>query len=162
MGKDFADCVRNKNTEDLTRSLNHPEEYTSSQKGRSSMGVSNQEWLGCAGGVLFIISAIVLGPGGPVVIGAILLIGAGCCFLPVFLRAQEHMICIGCGTRGSSVTRTQGSFIIEVILWLCFLVPGLIYTVWRLTTRKKVCPVCSGSMIPLNTPVGRKLSEQTK
>jgi hypothetical protein len=83
-------------------------------------------------------------------------------FSPMFIKESCKMekICIGCGTRGSSVTRTQGSFIIEVILWLCFLVPGIIYSVYRLTTRKKVCPVCSGSMIPLNTPMGRKLQEQ--
>jgi predicted RNA-binding Zn-ribbon protein involved in translation (DUF1610 family) len=63
------------------------------------------------------------------------------------------LFCPNCGATGTPTTRTKGSFFIEVILWLCFFVPGLIYSIWRLTTREKVCPRCGApNMIPLDSP----------
>jgi hypothetical protein len=68
------------------------------------------------------------------------------------------VICSACGTRGESKTHTRGSFAIELILWLCFIIPGLIYSVWRLTSRRKVCRACGSSdLVPVNSPRGRKL-----
>ena len=64
-----------------------------------------------------------------------------------------EMYCPSCGSVGVPTTRTKGSFWIEVILWLCFLVPGLIYSVWRLTTKERVCPKCGApNMIPAVAP----------
>jgi hypothetical protein len=41
----------------------------------------------------------------------------------------------------------------EVVLWLLLIVPGLMYSLWRLTTRAKVCPKCGAPyMIPTNSP----------
>lgn len=72
---------------------------------------------------------------------------------------MAKMVCTVCGTVGDSKTHVKGSFFIELLLWLFFLVPGLIYTIWRLTTKAKVCPACrSESIVPLNTPMGRKLT----
>lgn len=69
-------------------------------------------------------------------------------------------ICSTCGTIGNPKTFTKGSFLIEIILWCAFLVPGIVYSVWRLTTRTGVCPSCgSENMIPLNSPRGKKLQE---
>jgi len=53
----------------------------------------------------------------------------------------------------------KGYFIVEVILWLCFILPGLIYSLWRhTTTAYNVCPKCSHpNMIPSDTPIGKKL-----
>jgi len=38
------------------------------------------------------------------------------------------------------MTVTKGHFALEFVLWLCFLVPGIIYSIWRLTTRRETCP----------------------
>lgn len=71
-----------------------------------------------------------------------------------------NMVCQNCGTRGEPKTITKGSIAIEIILWLCLIVPGLIYSVWRLTTRQPGCPACGQtSMIGINTPKGRQLIE---
>lgn len=71
-----------------------------------------------------------------------------------------NMICPACGSRGEPAMRIRGSLGIEIVLWLCLLVPGLIYSLWRLTTRHPVCPACAQpGMIPIDTPVGRKLLE---
>jgi RNA polymerase subunit RPABC4/transcription elongation factor Spt4 len=70
-------------------------------------------------------------------------------------------ICPACGTQGRPKKRTRGSIWIELVLWLCFIVPGLIYSVWRLTTRESVCPGCgSPGMIPLGSPRGKQLAAQ--
>ena len=47
---------------------------------------------------------------------------------------------------------------VEVALWLLFCFPGIIYSLWRLTTRYDACPVCGGAgMIPADSPRGRQL-----
>lgn len=58
--------------------------------------------------------------------------------------AKTVMIsCPNCKYEGNGKRIVKGSFWIEVILWLCFIVPGLIYSLWRLTNKKWVCPRCS-------------------
>jgi hypothetical protein len=71
---------------------------------------------------------------------------------------SELVVCKACGHHGKSTSATKGSFWIEVILWLCFLIPGLIYSIWRLNTRHSVCPKCGSSdIIPSDSPIGLQL-----
>jgi hypothetical protein len=72
---------------------------------------------------------------------------------------MKEMICLNCGTIGKPKSITKGSICIEIILWLLFIIPGLIYSIWRLTTRTKGCPLCSGKMIPLDSPRGKILKK---
>jgi DNA-directed RNA polymerase subunit RPC12/RpoP len=51
--------------------------------------------------------------------------------------------CPNCSYEGKSKTFTKGNVIIELFLWLFFIFPGLIYSIWRLSTRYKGCPKCS-------------------
>jgi len=68
------------------------------------------------------------------------------------------MICQNCGTRGETKTVTKGSIFIEVILWICFIIPGLVYSIWRMTTKYQACPACGQqTMIGINTPNGQLL-----
>jgi len=68
-------------------------------------------------------------------------------------------ICAACGTTGTPKTHTPGSILIELLAWFCFALPGMIYSVWRLTNRREVCPKCEApGMIPLDTPRGRQLA----
>lgn len=68
-----------------------------------------------------------------------------------------YLYCPSCGSTGSGQTHTKGSIFIELVLWLCFLVPGLIYSIWRLSTRQKVCQKCSNpGLIPTNSPKAKK------
>lgn len=71
---------------------------------------------------------------------------------------ENLFICTSCGYLGESRTITKGNFLIEVILWLFLVVPGLIYTIWRLTSKHSACPKCGNpSMIPVDTPKGQEL-----
>lgn len=74
---------------------------------------------------------------------------------------QGPFICPSCGVRSYPSTKTRGSIFIEIILWLCLIIPGVIYSIWRLTTRHKACPACGqGGVIPVETPRGRKLAQE--
>ena len=55
------------------------------------------------------------------------------------LLPGKDVVCKACGVIGEAKRATRGSFGIELILWLCFIVPGLIYSLWRGTTAYKVC-----------------------
>ena len=70
---------------------------------------------------------------------------------------SDELVCTACGHVGSSKTITKGHFALEVILWLCFLVPGFIYSVWRHTSRYEACPVCGNSnLLPKTAPMAQK------
>ena len=67
-------------------------------------------------------------------------------------------VCKSCGSRTYGRKKTQGSIGIEIILWCLMIVPGLIYSMWRVCSRKFVCHVCNHSdLIPSNTPLAQKI-----
>lgn len=74
----------------------------------------------------------------------------------------KTLICTHCGTRTNRpATITKGNIGLEIVLWMMFLVPGVIYSIWRHTTRASACPACqSTDMIPTATPKGRALLAQ--
>lgn len=72
-------------------------------------------------------------------------------------------ICTTCGYIGNPQNVTKGSFTIEVVLWLLFLLPGLIYSIWRMSSKYEACPKCKGtSMIPVDSPIGQKVIGEHK
>lgn len=65
----------------------------------------------------------------------------------------QSMHCMTCGVDAPPKTSTSGSIGIEIVLWLCFIVPGLIYSIWRLSSRKSVCSSCGAqTIIPMDSP----------
>ncbi len=76
-------------------------------------------------------------------------------------QAKAPVFCKACGSTAAPATRTRGVFLIEVVLWLCFLVPGLIYSLWRLSTRASVCAHCgSAEVVPADSPVATAARKQ--
>lgn len=74
------------------------------------------------------------------------------------VRRPKPLFCAMCGTEGRPRRQTRGSFLIEIVLWLLFIIPGLIYSLWRVSTRRSVCAACgSDNVMPLDSPVARKL-----
>lgn len=73
----------------------------------------------------------------------------------------KRYVCTNCGHVGSPFYEAKGNPAIEVLLWLFFLIPGLIYSLWRSQSRYPVCPKCqSPHMIPGDSPKGKKLLEE--
>lgn len=92
--------------------------------------------------------------------GIVLLVGFFGWLAWLMLRSKPGapMVCVTCNHHGPTKTATKGSIWIEVILWLCFIIPGLIYSVWRHSSRKPVCSSCgSETLVPENSPVGKKI-----
>lgn len=77
---------------------------------------------------------------------------------------SQKLICSACGHIGSLKTAIKGNGLIEIVLWLFFIIPGLIYSIWRSSSRYKVCKKCgSNNLIPLDSPIGQKvLADQGK
>ena len=50
--------------------------------------------------------------------------------------------CPNCKYEGIGKNITRDSVAVELILWLLFMFPGLVYSIWRLSTAKLVCPEC--------------------
>lgn len=77
--------------------------------------------------------------------------------------AKKQLVCRSCGFVGSSRRDIKGSVVVELFLWFVFLLPGLIYSIWRLTTKSEICPKCkSTSMIPVDSPMGKKLLREIR
>ena len=56
-------------------------------------------------------------------------------------------ICSNCDYVGKPKTITKGSLVIEVILWLLIIVPGVLYSLWRHWSRTKGCSNCGSELI---------------
>lgn len=68
-------------------------------------------------------------------------------------KGGKTMHCLDCGTTGKAKMITKGSTAIEVIAWLAFIVPGLIYSFWRLNSRKQACATCTSErIVPPESP----------
>lgn len=69
-------------------------------------------------------------------------------------QKSESMYCTACGHEGETATTTKGSVLIELVLWLSFIVPGLVYSLWRVNSRHKTCSTCgSSALVPSTSPV---------
>lgn len=68
-------------------------------------------------------------------------------------------VCPECGFIGKG--KMQGSLLMELFLFLMFIIPWVFYYLWRGTQKKSVCPKCGcKNMIPVTTPRGKKLVEE--
>jgi len=67
--------------------------------------------------------------------------------------SREKLYCIQCGVVDFPRQRMRGSFGIELILWVCLVLPGVIYSLWRWGSVHPVCVACgSPGLIPVNSP----------
>lgn len=74
-----------------------------------------------------------------------------------------QFVCKECGHVGGAGRASRGSIWIEVVLWLLILLPGIAYSIWRMTTKYNVCSICkSKNIIPVDSPLGKKLARQVR
>jgi len=76
-------------------------------------------------------------------------------------KKTDGMYCTSCGYNGKVSGKPRGNGYVELLLWLCFLVPGLIYSAWRGGKKEYICPSCNGNnIIPENSPVAKDIIEK--
>jgi hypothetical protein len=78
---------------------------------------------------------------------------------------------MNCGQHGKPKSKAKGSFVIEMFLWslvlLSILIPifllgsvpvAMLYSLWRMTSRSKVCPSCAApNMVFITSPAAQKI-----
>ena len=73
-------------------------------------------------------------------------------------------LCKNCGATGNTKMQRRGSPKPELLLWLCLLLPGLVYSVWRWMNTYKTCVSCGRKKLvkvtPLQATGSRRLSDQ--
>lgn len=70
----------------------------------------------------------------------------------------KPMLCTRCLNEGAPARKTKGSLAVEVVLWLLFCLPGLIYSVWRQTNKYEACARCGATeLVPLDSPAAARL-----
>lgn len=73
----------------------------------------------------------------------------------------DSVVCAHCGSVDHTKSYTPGSILIELVAWFCFLIPGVLYSLWRLNGRKRVCAACgSPNLVPATSPLGRRLMRE--
>ncbi len=55
---------------------------------------------------------------------------------------SKYVKCPNCQYEGQPKKFIKGSIIIEILLWILGIIPGLIYTLWRRSTKYEGCPKC--------------------
>lgn len=71
---------------------------------------------------------------------------------------KGDMYCTSCGAVGHSKRHVPSSILIEIVLWICFLILGVIYTIWRYSSSQNVCKFCSmPTQIPARSPLAQKM-----
>ena len=80
------------------------------------------------------------------------------------LQARPHWVCTTCGFSGPIDAEKPGSGAVELVLWLLLIVPGIIYSVWRSTSRaERICPKCGGrAVVPQRSPIGHAISTNSQ
>ena len=63
-------------------------------------------------------------------------------FISIMALKSKNIKCPNCNYKGDG--KMKGSGWIELLLWLCYLVPGLIYSIWRRGgSNPYICPKCN-------------------
>lgn len=72
-------------------------------------------------------------------------------------KMPRPKVCLQCGAVGPAVRCRKGSLSTELFLWCFFIVPGLLYSVWRHASVYYGCSECGAkNVIPINSPVATK------
>jgi len=71
---------------------------------------------------------------------------------------NNQIFCCNCGHEGKAKKGTPGSLLIEILLWFMMLVPGLIYSIWRMSSKFQKCPHCnSKNILPSDSPIAKQI-----
>ncbi|GAB4276875.1 MAG: hypothetical protein Kow0092_32660 [Deferrisomatales bacterium] len=66
--------------------------------------------------------------------------------------------CPHCGYQGPAEPQAPGKAWLEAVLWIVFVVPGLLYSLWRLFARRYLCPRCKAADGRVSVPASRRIA----
>ncbi|MEQ1741845.1 MAG: HDOD domain-containing protein [Candidatus Nitrotoga sp.] len=78
-------------------------------------------------------------------------------------RSISQGVCTSCAYEGETKTISKGSANTGIILWFFFLIPGLVYSIWRFLSRHEVCPICNqATIIPVGSPKAKNVIRESR
>ena len=54
----------------------------------------------------------------------------------------KKYVCMDCGCQRDPINAKRGLLVIELFMWLLYILPGVIYSIWRRVRKQQVCPNC--------------------
>lgn len=60
-------------------------------------------------------------------------------------------LCMECGCQREPIIAKRGFLIIELFMWLMYILPGVIYSIWRRVRTQQVCTNCRTPSIVLTS-----------
>ena len=63
----------------------------------------------------------------------------------------KKYICMECSCQREPIWVKRGWLIIEIVMWLLYIIPGVIYSIWRRVRKQQVCPKCLSPGMVLTT-----------
>ena len=70
--------------------------------------------------------------------------------------------CTSCDNFTPTAQRKGNSWI-ELALYLCYIIPGVIYSIWRRTGSPNICPLCkSGALVPAAMAKPRNIPQKVE
>ena len=64
-------------------------------------------------------------------------------------------ICVQCGSIRKAKGPKGATRVLEIVLWLLLIVPGLIFTICRKLISGRKCRYCGGQLVPTQSVKGR-------
>lgn len=62
--------------------------------------------------------------------------------------------CSQCGTEAEPVVLRKGNMHTQILLWIAFIVPGFLYSLWRESSKRNICRVCGSMDVHSVCPLG--------
>lgn len=71
-------------------------------------------------------------------------------------RSSRMLYCLDCGFAGEPKWYTPGTLGMEICLWLLFVFPGVVYTLWRYFGSRQICAKCGHKrIVPTDSAVAQ-------
>jgi hypothetical protein len=64
---------------------------------------------------------------------------------------SKKYVCIDCGCQRDPISVKRGLLVIEIFMWLLYILPGVIYSIWRRVRKQQVCPKCQNPSVVLTS-----------
>ena len=63
----------------------------------------------------------------------------------------KKYVCMECSCQRDPIWVKRGWLIVEIVMWLLYVLPGVIYSIWRRVRKQQVCPNCLNPTMVLTT-----------
>jgi len=63
----------------------------------------------------------------------------------------KKYVCMECGCQRDPIDAKRGLLVIEIFMWLLYILPGIIYSFWRRARKQQVCSKCRNPSVVLTS-----------